>query len=199
MLRGSPGAVNPMCEVVMCPPTTHLVINEIDYDQPGTDMAEFVEIHNPTGAAIALDGLALVLFNGDTDIEYARVVLSGSLAAGAYAVVAPTGFAVPAGVTLFTFAGATNQLQNGAPDAVAIVDTAGPTFVDFLAYEGANDMVRFMADPTIFTVPEGATSPGVTDPSDSDGSLARNPNACDRDMPAMDWALDTTPSPGVAN
>jgi hypothetical protein len=34
----------------------HLVINEVDYDQPGTDGAEFVELLNPTAAPVSLLG-----------------------------------------------------------------------------------------------------------------------------------------------
>ena len=42
-----------------------LVINEIDYDQPGTDSAEFVEIYNAGGNAVSLDGLTLEFVNGN--------------------------------------------------------------------------------------------------------------------------------------
>ena len=43
---------------------TALVINEIDYDQPSTDWAEFVEIKNTGGAATNLDAFTLTLVNG---------------------------------------------------------------------------------------------------------------------------------------
>src|SRR5262249_14638546 len=46
-----------------------LVINEVDYDQAGTDSASFIEIYNGTGADVALDGLAVVLINGSTNAE----------------------------------------------------------------------------------------------------------------------------------
>ena len=32
---------------------SHLVINEVDYDMLGTDNAEYVEIYNPTTAAVS--------------------------------------------------------------------------------------------------------------------------------------------------
>ena len=38
--------------------STTLVINEVDYDQPGTDTAEFIEIKNVSAAAINLDAYA---------------------------------------------------------------------------------------------------------------------------------------------
>jgi hypothetical protein len=48
MRRGTPGAANVACVAPpACPAATHLVLNEIDYDQSGSDTAEFVEIFNP--------------------------------------------------------------------------------------------------------------------------------------------------------
>ena len=44
--------------------STTLVINEVDYDQPGTDTAEFVEIKNVSVAAINLDAYQLRFVNG---------------------------------------------------------------------------------------------------------------------------------------
>ena len=66
------------------PPTSTLVINEIDYDQVGADSDGFVEIANKGTSAATLDGIALVLVNGGDGTEYARVALTGSLAAGGY-------------------------------------------------------------------------------------------------------------------
>jgi len=98
------------------------VINEIDYDQVGADSGGFVEIANTTAAAISLDGRALVLVNGGDGQEYARVALTGSLAAGAYLAL-------------------DIEAQNGAPDGVALIDTASKTLLDALSYEGASSSV----------------------------------------------------------
>ncbi|MGA9534211.1 MAG: hypothetical protein WBR18_15950, partial [Anaerolineales bacterium] len=46
------------------PTEPSLVINEVDYDQPGTDMAEFVEIKNTGESAVDLSLATLVLVNG---------------------------------------------------------------------------------------------------------------------------------------
>ena len=43
-----------------------LVINEIDYDQPGSDTAEFVEIVNVGSSGVNLTGVDLVLVNGSS-------------------------------------------------------------------------------------------------------------------------------------
>ena len=44
--------------------STSLVINEVDYDQPSTDTAEFFELKNVSGAAINLDAYRVELING---------------------------------------------------------------------------------------------------------------------------------------
>jgi hypothetical protein len=41
-----------------------IVINEIDYDQPGTDTAEFIELENIGSEAVNLGGVTLDLVNG---------------------------------------------------------------------------------------------------------------------------------------
>jgi hypothetical protein len=45
--------------------STTLVINEIDYDQPGTDAAEFIELKNVGSSAIGLSGYSVELVNGN--------------------------------------------------------------------------------------------------------------------------------------
>ena len=52
---------------------THLVINEIDYDMPSTDNAEFIELYNPGATAVSLAGKKLLLVNGKyaTDVSSA--------------------------------------------------------------------------------------------------------------------------------
>ena len=45
--------------------STTLVINEVDYDQPSTDTAEFLELKNVSSAAINLDPYSLEFVNGN--------------------------------------------------------------------------------------------------------------------------------------
>jgi predicted extracellular nuclease len=45
--------------------STSLVINEVDYDQPSTDDAEFLELRNISGTAINLGPYAVELVNGN--------------------------------------------------------------------------------------------------------------------------------------
>ncbi|MEZ4472827.1 MAG: lamin tail domain-containing protein [bacterium] len=167
------------------PPGDDLLINEIDYDQPGADGAEFVEIVNPTGAAIPLAGVRLEAVNGSGGAVYGTYNLSDagpSLAPGAYLVigVAAVRAALPPGTLSLDMPA--NGLQNGAPDGVRLM--RGNAFVDGLAYEGA------MAG-----VGEGMAGP--TDPGE--GSLVRCPDGSDSDDNAADFVLVAAPTPGAPN
>ena len=90
-----------------------LVINEIDPDSPGADTAEFIELYSST-PNLALDGYALVLFNGGGDASYAAYDLDGqSTDANGYFVIGDSGV-VGVSITLLS-----SGIQNGA-DAVAL-------------------------------------------------------------------------------
>ncbi|MCB9649533.1 MAG: lamin tail domain-containing protein [Deltaproteobacteria bacterium] len=171
-----------------------LMINEIDYDQPGTDAAEFVEIYNRGGTAYDLTGVAVVMVNGNGGAEYGRYPLSGTLAAGGYLVLGNTGVTVPSGVTFITLPA--NGLQNGAPDGIALVDTASGTVLDALSYEGAITTATIMGISGPVNLVEGTAATAV-DPGA--GSLARLPNGSDTDNADQDWALSANPTPGAAN
>ena len=163
------------------PPTgnVHLVINEVDYDQVGADTGGFVEIANTGTASASLDGTALVLVNGGDGAEYGRKVLTGNLAAGAKLVVDV-------------------DPQNGAPDGLALVDTAKNVLLDALSYEGA--ITAATIGTKVFDLVEGTVLPAdVADSNTVDGSLARIPDGSDANDAATDWAFTTTPTPGAAN
>jgi hypothetical protein len=172
------------CETGAPPPpppagTARLVINEVDYDQVGADTGGFVEIANTGDAAAALDGVALVLVNGGDGTEYQRKTLSGTLAPGAYAVIAV-------------------DPQNGAPDGLALVDTGAGTLLDALSYEGAIHAATIGA--ATFDLVEGTMLPvDVADSNTVDGTLARIPDGKDGNDAATDWAFTKTPTPGAAN
>ncbi|MBM3677592.1 MAG: lamin tail domain-containing protein [Actinobacteria bacterium] len=172
------------CEAGTSPPppppsgASRLVINEVDYDQVGTDADGFVEIANTGTEPASLDGIALVLVNGGDSTEYARRALSGTLAPGGYLAVDV-------------------DLQNG-PDGVALVDVAGSRLLDALSYEGA---IRAAAIGTsTFDLVEGTALPdAVADSNAVGGSLARIPDGRDTNDAAADWAFTTTVTRGAPN
>jgi uncharacterized repeat protein (TIGR01451 family) len=96
-----------------------LVINEIDYDQPGTDLAEFIELKNTGSTAINLDPFVLELVDGDGGgaLVYQALDLPDfSLAPDAYYVIC-TDAAQVANCDLESI----TWIENGVPDAVALV------------------------------------------------------------------------------
>ncbi|MSP61750.1 MAG: hypothetical protein EXR72_15730 [Myxococcales bacterium] len=173
----------------------HLVLNEVDYDQPGTDSEEFIEIYNPTGGPVDLTNLAVVLVNGSNSTEYARIALVGKLEADAYLVIAAPGVMVDVNATEIPF-GNGDALQNGSPDGLALINTMTGEVVDALSYEGSitNAVIKGLLGPR--NLVEGMATPA----SDTGvGSLIRHPNGKDTDQAATDWLLTAKPTPGAAN
>ena len=162
-----------------------LVVNEVDYDQPSSDSAEFVEIKNTTGSPIDLTGLDLVLVNGADALPYNTIALAGTLAAGDYFVVC--GDAASVANCDLDSSPDTNFIQNGAPDAVAI--EFGGTIIDTVSYEG-----NVGAPYT-----EGSGT-GLDDNSgDGVAGISRCADGADTDQNNVDF-LDARPiTPGATN
>lgn len=175
-----------------------LVINEVDYDQPGTDTLEFVELYNRSGAPMDLTNLSLVLMNGNGSSEYNRIALgSTTLGSGEYLVVGSVALldTVPGSAQTIAFSGPTNNIQNGAPDGLAILDESSGVVLDVLSYEG-----EITAGVIIGVGPVNFVEGTATAAADSgDGSLIRYPNGVDNDDASSDWTLTTTTTPGAAN
>ena len=95
-------------------------LNEVHYDNEGTDANEGVEIAGTAGLDLA--GWSVALYNGNGGRLYDTLALSGTIEAEAAGI----------GVRWFPRAG----IQNGAPDGLALVDAEGAV-VQFLSYEGA--------------------------------------------------------------
>lgn len=166
----------------------HLVVNEVDYDQDGTDSAEFLEIYNGTGGAVNLGGYQVELVNGTGGgaAVYQTVPLPAvDLADGDYFVVcanATTTFNCDLDVDPDT-----NLIQNGAPDAVGLRDSTG-ALVDTVSYEGDTGApytegsgVGLEDDSTIFYY-----------------GISRFPNGADTNVNNVDLS-GRCHSPGLAN
>lgn len=174
-------------EVSVQAASSSLVINEIDYDQPGTDTAEYLEIKNVSSSAIDLDPYTVELVNGTgggASVYQAIDLPAVSLAAGGYFVVCANAATV-ANCDLDA-APDTNLIQNGAPDAVAI--RLGSTLVDTVSYEGN----------TGAPYTEGSGAGLEDDPSLNAHSISRCADGVDTDQNNVDF-LFTPATPGAAN
>lgn len=125
---------------------SEVFINEIHYDNDGTDEGEAIEIAGPAGTDLA--GWQIVLYNGNNGARYNTNDLTGVIADETDG----------HGALAFTYP--VNGIQNGSPDAIALVN--GTTLVQFLSYEGSFDAVGGPADGETSTdigVSEGSGTP----------------------------------------
>ncbi|MEJ7604547.1 MAG: lamin tail domain-containing protein [Kofleriaceae bacterium] len=177
----------------------HLVINEVDYDQPGTDTAEYIEIHNPSGATIPLAGKQVLLVNGNDGTVYETVQLTGSLPANGYLVIAGANVTVPPGVLKIDadWTNPTGDIQNGMPDGVALIDNVAHTLIDAVSYEGAMLTIDLPGFPGPVSLTEGGTPAVAIDMGP--GAFCRSPNGKDTDKTVDDWKVCDTTSVGTAN
>ena len=184
----------------------HLVINEVDYDQPMSDTAEFIEIYNPSATAQSLAGKALMLVNGSDSTVYSTIDLSPatSIPSHGYLVIAGDTVTVTTSATVAKFQPATwkvqDNVQNGAPDGIALVDTTTSTLIDALSYEGSITAAMLTGFANPVSLVEGtALATATADSNTVAGSLCRTPDGQDTDVASADWKLCTTITPGAAN
>lgn len=164
-----------------------VVINEVDYDQPSTDAAEFIELKNTTTAAIDLSGYSVVLINGGvaTPAPYRTITFPAatSLAAGDYYVIC----ANPANTPNCDLDASpdTGWIQNGDPDAIVLYNGATP--VDVLSYGGDTAGGFF----------EGSGL-GLKDNALPSQGISRFPDGVDTDVNNVDFSIRCL-TPGASN
>jgi hypothetical protein len=162
-----------------------LVVNEVDYDQTGTDAAEYIEIKNVSAATVDLDPYSVELVNGAGGgaIVYLTIALPAfSLAPGAYYVICGNAANVP--MCNLDVTPDTNLIQNGDPDAVAIRLAAA--VIDTVSYGGVTGAPY--------------TEGGVGAPTDPVvGSISRIPDGIDTNNNAVDFVATPIITPGAPN
>lgn len=169
------------------PPTAqNLIINEIDYDQPGTDTAEFIELLNADVTSIDLSNYEVELVNGSNGVVYQTITLPNvNLASGDYFVICANNSTTPN--CDLQVSPSTNLVQNGGPDAVAIKFN-GTTIIDAVSYEGNT------AAP--YTEGSGV---GLEDIGGEVAmGISRFPDGTDTDMNNQDFTFRCI-TPGLAN
>jgi len=166
----------PTASAVESPDST-VFVNELHYDNGGADSNELIEVAGPAGTD--LSGWSLVLYNGNNGAAYGTRTLSGVLpdSQGGYGALA---FSYPA-----------DGIQNGAPDAVALV--RGSTVVQLLSYEGAFTAVGGVA--------AGMTSTdiGVSEPGTTAAGSSLQLTGTGTTYGDFTWASEAAASPGSPN
>ena len=97
-------------------------INEFHYDNASTDEGEFVEVAGTAG--IDLTNYQIVLYNGSNGTVYNTTTLGGVI----------DNESNNFGAVSFGYA--TNGIQNGSPDGIALVRISDNSVIEFLSYEG---------------------------------------------------------------
>lgn len=169
------------------PAFSQLVINEVDYDQAGSDAAEYLELKNTGTVDFDLSTVAVLMVNGSSGSG----VVYKSYFSDTWPMLAPGAY--------FTLCGdpnagcdaqlnpAANAIQNGINDAIALILRSDSSFVDRLSYEG-----------TLAGYAEGeGTTFGDNNVLDN-RSIGRFPDGVDTDNNNTDFRLMCT-TPGAAN
>lgn len=147
------------------------IINEIHYDDAGTDANEFIEVYLDGGTLPA--NVSVVLYNGAgpgfASYDTKTVDTFTSHGGGYYSYTYPV-----------------NGIQNGAPDGVAIAISG--SLVEFLSYEGTFTASGGIADGVL------STDIGVAElGSDPDGGSLQRVNF------GSTWLLTSTNTQGALN
>ena len=195
-ITGTMGSATGTATVTGVVSTAGLIINEVDYDQTGTDTAEYVELINAGTSPISLAGYKLVFLNGSTSTAYLTVDLStaGTINPGQYLVFGAAAVAVPTGVLKINSTLTTDIVQNGAPDGIALIN--GSTLVDAISYEGEMKTVTIAGITGTVSLVEGTAA---TAADTGAGAICRMPNGTDTNNASLDWKLCATSTPGAAN
>ncbi len=100
-------------------------INELHYDNTGTDVGEFIEVAIENAGSYTLSDFEVYLYNGNGGASYDIKALD-----------AFTTGTTSNGFTLYYYDYPTNGIQNGAPDGMALVYQGTVISGQFLSYEG---------------------------------------------------------------
>lgn len=179
-----------------------IVINEVDYDNISTDSAEYIELVNTSMQPVTLAGLKLVLVNGGTSTGYATIDLAGagSLAPGQFLVIANAGVSANAQAKKLDPLWTQDEIQNGGPDGVALIDDVTHTLIDALSYEGSITAATLPGFAAPVSLVEGtALTATIADSNTVSGALCRYASGQDTNNAANDWRFCTIRTVGAAN
>ncbi len=176
-----------LADPVVCKAQPLVVINEVAYDDVGTDEFEFIELFGIP--ATSLSGYTLVHYNGSNgaitwqaDLSTLTIPADGFLVIGAAAV--PN-----LDVDWTTLIAGSPALQNDNESLVLYTgwDGSTGTVVDAIGYETFNNMDTFFS--------ETSPAPAAT----FDNSLCRHQDGFDTDDNSVDFRSGWWRTPGAAN
>ncbi len=193
----TPGAVN-----AVVPPA--IIINEIDSDTPSTDVAEFIELYDGGAGNTALDGLVVVLYNGNGDVSYGAFDLDGrSTDAAGYFIIC--GNAANVANCDWDVSPDQDLIQNGA-DAVALFTANASDFPNGTGVTTANlvDAIVYDtddADDAGLLVLLNAGQPQVNEGSNGASDTESNQRCPNGSGGARNTSTysQSTPTPGSVN
>ena len=166
------------------PPAANVYINEIHYDNAGTDAGEAIEIAGVAGTD--LTNYKLVFYNGSNTPGAAPTYMTTNLSG----VIDNEG---GSGYGALSFSYPANGIQNGIADGVALIAPDG-TVIQLLSYEG------------VFTAAAGTPAAGVTSTDigvseDGSGALGQSLQLIGSGASYDDftWQSDATSSLGSLN
>jgi len=161
-----------------------IVINELYYDSPGTDVGCFTELKGPPGTSLA--GYVLVGINGNGGGEYATISLTGhSIPSDGYFVVAQDN-TVPNYDMIDPAADWQNANYQGTGEGDNVVLRLSSTTVDAVGYGTFSPAGVFAG--------EGEPAPDV-----ANTSIGRVPDGIDTNNNAADFAELAATTPGATN
>lgn len=128
-----------------------------------------------------------------------RVPLAGSIPANGYVVITNANLTLLAGTRVVPAGWMPgDNVQNGAPDGVALINTASGAIIDKLSYEGSLTAANITGiSGTVNLVEMTATT--IVDSNTANGAMCRMPNGADSNNAATDWAFCSMPTPGGPN
>jgi len=178
-----------------------LVINEFDYNTPGTDDREFIEIYNPSESDITLVNVSLYLINGSNNTDYSEIQLDSlvTIQAGQYLVIGSSNMinSVADGALRLEFENPEGQIQNSDPEGMVLFDKSTNSVIDSLSYGSTINMATITELGMMVSVTEGSAT--VVDTNSPDGSIARIPNGDDTDNNGFDFRFTEILTPGESD
>jgi len=102
-------------------------INEIHYDNAGTDVGEFIEVVVENPGSYTLSDFTVTLYNGNGNVPYGTPITLDLFTVGI----------IYGNYTIYSYTFPSNGIQNGAPDGLCL-DYQGTVITgQFLSYEGS--------------------------------------------------------------